>query len=168
MGGVPGWERITPWTLREIMMVPMFAIGCGFAVTFTAAVVMGVHWEVNPVAGTLGCYGFLGLWLTMVWRMMRTGLFACATAVRVRGPFRTRTFAWSEIMSVDAASARTVGLPTLRPAIWFTLVDGRRVETPIQRRTGWSPWALRKDVGPVLNSEKFDRVVEQLRQRLRG
>jgi hypothetical protein len=168
MAGVWGWERITPWTLREIMLVPMFAVGCGFTAVVTAAVVTGGHWEVNPVAGTLGIYGFLGVWLTGVWRMMRTGLYASATAVRVRGPFRTRTIAWSEIVAVDARPARILGSPAVRPAIWFTLTDGRRIETPIQRRTGWSTWGMTTNLGPVLKGDQFDRVVKQLHQHSNG
>jgi len=121
MADVWGWERITPWTLREIMLAAMFAVGCGFTTVVTAGLVTGGHWEVDPVAGTLGIYGFLGVWLTAVWRMMRTGFYG-----------------------------------------------GRRIETPIQRRTGWSTWGMTKNIGPVLNGDTFDRVVEQLHQHLPG
>jgi len=69
---------------------------------------------------------------------------------------------------VDARPARILGSPTARPAVWFTLTGGRRIETPIQRRTGWSTWGMTKNIGPVLNGDTFDRVVEQLHQHLPG
>jgi hypothetical protein len=55
---------------------------------------------------------------------------------------------------------------TARDAIWFRLTDGQRIEAPIQRRTRPArPQMVKR--GSVLDSDDFDRVVEQLRQRVR-
>lgn len=166
MNAVSDWERVSPWTAREVVAGALFGVGCAFAAVVTAKLLTARgHWQVNPVVGGLAVYGFLGVWLTMMWRMMRTGLYTGQVAVRIRGPFRTRTVAWSQIAGVDAAPALVLGAPTARKAIWLTLTDGRRVETPVQRRIGRLAFGWRKNVGPVLDGEDFDRLVRQLRQR---
>ncbi len=144
----------------------MFVFGCAFVLCVSVKVWTTPGPEVNPVAGGFAIYGFFAIWLTVVWRAMRTGLYTNEASVRIRWIHRTRTVAWSRITSVDVEPARYFDMPTRRPAVWFTLDDGERIETPVQRRTPWRMLELAKNVGPILDGPDFDLLVVRLRERL--
>jgi hypothetical protein len=86
---------------------------------------------------------------------------------RVRWLLRTRTFPWVQVAAVTAAPARfpLFDVPTTRQAIWLILIDGRRIETPVQRRVGGFAFAAATKVGPVLNGEAFDQAIRELDSR---
>jgi hypothetical protein len=48
-------------------------------------------------------------------------------------------------------------VPTTRQAIWLILIDGRRIETPVQPRA-----AVATTVGPGLDGEAFDQAIREL------
>ena len=165
------WRRVGGWTARERVAAGLLTWGVALIAGATIMFVRhGILWRHGALLGLLGLYGAFAAWITFVWRLMRTGLYTSDTGIRVRWLLRTRTYAWSRLRAIDVAPAVLLGAPTSRAAIWLELVDGDRVETPVQRRAQRIPGLLvsTKNVGPVLRSDRFDRVVHDLEQRARA
>jgi hypothetical protein len=121
-----------------------------------------VEWLASPLLVVPAVVAFLGLWFTLVWRLIRVGLYVSETAIRIRGPLRTQTLAWSQVSGIELAPGTLFGVPTAREGIWIITTDGRRVESPVQRRDPDERPGLRNNIAPLLASKDFDRLAREL------
>lgn len=136
----------------------MLAVGSTMAIVGLASVATG-RVDSSEAFGVAGAAAFLALWLTMVARFFLVGVYVNDQGLRLRYTFSSRTLPWSQVTGFDVRPAVLFGEPTVRDACWVRTVDGA-VETPVQRRSRTVGW--RKDVGPILRTEDFDRMVVRL------
>jgi hypothetical protein len=161
MDSVFGWKRITSTTFPQLLAAVLFVVGSAFAICLSAQLVArGGEWQINPVLGIVLIYGFLGLWLTFAWRMMRIGIYVSDAGVRIRTTLRTRSVSWSDVAAVDLAPA-TLGAEV--DAVWLRLAGGGHIETPVSRRRKRQPL---DEVGETLPGDECANVVQLLRRRI--
>ncbi|MFD0785156.1 PH domain-containing protein [Micromonospora azadirachtae] len=155
------WIRVDPWRGRQVVSGLFLLVGTAFAVvllvTGGAALADGV--DVVTALGIVGAMALMGVSLTFAARLHLAGVYVCASGVRLRHVFRTRTLPWSAVTGFAARPALFLGEPTIRDACWVLTVDGA-FETPVQRRSREMGW--RKEVGPVLSEADFDRLLTRL------
>lgn len=134
-----------------------------FGTAFTAVVtfMMATHWRGATVAGVLIVPPFLGTWLTIAWRLARTGLVVSDAGVRIRWVHRTRTFTWDWVLRFYTAP------DILVPGrLWIELTDGTRVRTPIQRVRYVLLGSALRDGGTWLTPDRYDALLQDLGNRL--
>ncbi|MER7475507.1 PH domain-containing protein [Micromonospora sp. NPDC000018] len=156
------WWRIDPWGPRQALSGLMLVVGLVMAVTLVAAVLETLTTRRVGLESALGMVGALALmtvWLTLVARFYLVGIYVNDRGVQMRYTFSNRTLPWSQVAGFEVRAAEFLGEPTVRDACWVRTAGGA-VETPVQRRSRATGW--RKNVGPVLRTEEFDRVVARL------
>jgi len=158
------WRRVDPPGIAAVITSILLVIGAALTVVFTVRIARGGAWEGNPLVGFLGVYGFMALWLGLVWRLNRTGIYVSEKALRINHPWKTRIIPWAEVAKIYSDSAVLLGGATFRPAIWIRLRDGTQIETAIQCRTRGTRGGPRKRIGPVLSRTDYDGALEVLRE----
>jgi hypothetical protein len=157
------WRRVHPLGPSSIAL-GFVIIGLGVTTLMTFRFVAdGGRWQVNSVLGTLMLYGFMFLWTGLAWRLYRTGIYISGQAVRIVHPWRNQVIAWSDVKQISSQPAMFGGLATARVAIFLKLTNGKKIETPIQRKASLSTPGVRKNIGPVLSPADFDATLSLLR-----
>lgn len=161
------WVRVAPRSnLRYFAGVPMLLFGVVFTAVITDGIVDSLsHPTARPAMRVLGpvvAYSFLTAWFAVLWGIMRTGLYASGTGLRVRSELWRRTLRWDEIDQVEVARADERFGPPARYTIWIVPTRGRVVETPIQRDDGWRLFRPRSNAIPV-PADEFAETVAILR-----
>jgi hypothetical protein len=133
-----------------------FITMAGTAFAVVVATMIATHWQSDKVPQVAGIGGFLGLWLTVAWRLHRTALLVGNEGVRVRWLLRTRTIPWSQVSRFQTAPDVLV-----RARLWIVLIDGRTVRTPVQRGSGVVGSALH-DGGTWLRGSSYNTLLDSL------
>ncbi|MEU4782745.1 hypothetical protein [Micromonospora sp. NPDC023633] len=152
------WWRIDPLGARQVLSGFMLAVASTMAVVVLVSLAAG-RFDVRDAFGLAGLVAFLALWMTLVARYFLVGVYVNDSGLRLRYTFSTRTLPWSRVTGFVVRPAELLGEPTARDACWVRTADGA-VETPVQRRSRTVGW--RKDIGPVLRTEDFGRMVARL------
>ena len=155
------WRRPYPDVFR---VVTGLIAGAGTAFAIVVAAMLATHWRSGMALPAAGISGFIGVWLTLAWRLHRTAMVVGSAGIRVRWLLRTRTIPWPQIDEFDTAPDVLV-----RERLWIVLVDGRKVRTPIQRVSGAFGSAL-NDGGTWLRGSDYNNLLRFLRSemQLRG
>ncbi|MEU4337772.1 PH domain-containing protein [Micromonospora lupini] len=156
------WWRVDPWGARQVFTGFMVLVGS--TMTAVVVVIAGRGLAEGRIDGgdalsMAGALPLLGVWLTFAVRLHLTGIYVNDRGLRLRHVFRTRTFPWSEVTGFEARPALFLGGPTVRDACWVRTTDGA-FESAVQRRSRDMGW--RKDNGPVLSADDFDRMLARL------
>lgn len=153
------WRRPYPDPSRVFTGFIAIA-GTAFAVV--VATMIATHWRSGMVLPVAGIGGFLGVWLTVAWRLHRTALLIGDTGVRVRWLLHTRTIPWLQVSRFHTAPDILV-----RARLWIVLVDGRTVRTPVQRASGVFGSMLR-DGGTWLRGSRYEALLDTLTSEARS
>lgn len=158
------WRRAEPLDVASALALGFVVLGLVFTSVITVAIVRGVRWEVDPVLGVLGIYGFMTVWTGLAWRLYRTGLYVSDRAVRVVYPWRNRAFPWSDVTAITIRPAERGNGMTPRDAISLELAGGEEIVTPVQRGVAGFRVRTGLNVGPVLGPADFAATLAFLRE----
>ena len=158
------WRRAEPLGVSAALALGFVVLGLVVVSVITVALVVGVRWEVNPIVGVLGIYGFMTVWTGFAWRLYRTGLYVSDDAVRVVYPWRNRVFAWSDVAAITIRPAMLGTWVTPGDAICLKLATGEEIVTPVQRGTAGFRRGAGLNIGPVLGSADFHATLLFLRE----
>ncbi|WP_246608043.1 hypothetical protein [Paractinoplanes toevensis] len=139
-----------------------FIAVAGTVFALVVATMIATHWRSGRVLPVAGVGGFLGVWLTLAWRLHRTALLVGDAGVRVRWLLRTRTIPWSRV-----SRFRTAPDVLVRERLWIVLIDGRMVRTPVQRASGVFGSVL-SDGGTWLRGSRYDTLLDALTGEMRS
>ena len=93
---------------------------------------------------------FTAVWLTLVWRIMRTGIYFGDGGVRIRTLARTVTYPWPEIVMAEARDDH----------LWLRLTGDRELKTPVRRLAGAQTG---RRGGIALDPAEFNIVLNRIR-----
>jgi hypothetical protein len=153
---------VTSWTTPYKDSWRILPYGIAVAGTaFTASGIGMVATRSQNVGAVLIVVPPLGMWLTFVWRLARTGLVISDTGVRVRWVHRTRTFTWNRVRRFH--TARDILAPG---RLWIELTDGIQVRTPVQRVRNMVLGSALSDGGTWLTPGRYEALLQTLDNRL--
>ncbi len=153
------WRRPYPDAFR---VFTGFIAVTGTAFAVVVSTMIATHWRAGMLLPVAGIGGFLGVWLTVAWRLHRTALLIGDAGVRARWLLRTRTIPWSQV-----SRFRTAPDFLVRERLWIVLVDGRMVRTPVQRASGVFGSAL-SDGGTWLRGSRYNTLLDSLTSEVRS
>ncbi|GIF22738.1 hypothetical protein BJ973_000903 [Actinoplanes tereljensis] len=139
-----------------------FIAGAGTVFAVVVVALIATHWRSGTVLRAAGVGGFLGVWLTVAWRLHRTALLVSDAGVRARWLLRTRTVPWSQV-----SRFRTAPDFLVRERLWIVLVDDRMVRTPVQHAAGVFGSAL-NDGGTRLGGSRYYTLLDSLADEMRA
>jgi hypothetical protein len=152
-----GWKRMGTLSPRAVLA----GFGVAGGALATAKVIASAIGNQSAIRG-LPIFGFLCLWMIAAYRIMRIGLYASKSDLRVRTVLRTQTISWSAVSSIDVVQDSL----SRRDRISIALASGRLIMTPVCRRGSLVREVFSSDSGLMWTEPEFDQVLAQLRHAL--
>jgi hypothetical protein len=151
---VRDWERAGGWQFINVFAAIFFVIGAlyGLLDVIGALVLKDVDTGGYDRLPELRSALFTVVWLTLMWRIMRSGIYYGDEGVRIRTLPRTVTYPWAEIATAEARGND----------LWLVLTNERELKTPVRRVEWRSGYRRRNGFGISLSPGDFNVLLNQL------